>query len=235
MNIYLLDLFGKWISFLFIGIASLFNLTDLTEEQVQMKLDNNLHVSVINETIDYEIIKKYNNKIPINKTQVLQEGVTGIIHKNPDGEVVQVLRESKPEIIEIGTGKIGEFTGRITGYGADCYGCSGQVYCPDANRKYHHLVKDGENYIDDEYGEVRILAGARDLFECGTIITVDSPRSERFIGIILDTGGDMNKAWTQNGEVWIDLAHESQSGEGKKRTFAVTSDNVKYSVERWGW
>lgn len=235
MNIYLLNLVGKWISFAVVGIASLFSLSDVEEQQIRLNLDNNLHVSVINEVIEYETIKTYNYKIPKNKVKVVQEGITGIVQKNETGEIIQVLREAVPEIVEVGRGQVGEFVGRLTGYGADCPGCSGKVYCPDQNRKYHHLINDGQNYIDHEYGEVRILAGARNLFKCGTIIRVESPRMEPFIGIVLDTGYDMNKAWEEEQRVWIDLAHTSQTGTGKEITFSVTSNNVKYTVERWGW
>ena len=70
----------------------------------------------------------------------------------------------------------------MTGYGADCQGCSGlgTLACKTKNGSYYSLTQNGMNYTDDEYGEVRIIAAALDKFPCGTIIKVDNPNLGTF-------------------------------------------------------
>lgn len=235
MNIYLLNLVGKWISLAVVAVASMFGLSEVDEKQIQVNVDNNLRVSVINEVVDYDVIKKYNPKIPKNKVKVIENGITGIVQKNEEGEVVQILREVKSEIVEIETGPAGDFSGRITGYGPDCKTCSGKgiVACPTKDKKRHSLVENGIYYEDEEYGKLRIIAADNSLFKCGTVIEITSKGKETFRGIVLDTGAAMRKAWREYGIVAIDIAFETE--QNREEIYAITSNNVKFSVERWGW
>ena len=71
--------------------------------------------------------------------------------------------------------------GKLSRYGADCYGCSGYL-------AYGDYVGDGRIYYSDyEYGNVRILAADRK-YPFGTIVRVNTT-SDSFLGIVLDRGG----------------------------------------------
>ena len=60
-----------------------------------------------------------------------------------------------------------EFTGTLTGYGPDCPGCLGMVYCsPNPN------VLNGNIYYNDKtYGKIRILAADYSI-PCGSIVHI---------------------------------------------------------------
>lgn len=141
--------------------------------------------------------------------------------------------KNQPSTIEKTNVSLAEYTGRLTGYGPDCAGCSkvGNVACRTREKKSHSLINDGVYYTDKEYGKVRILAAATTKFKCGTIIVVTKPGMEPFTGIVLDTGGSMRKAW-ENGNVWMDLAYASETMTGSDK---LTGKNIKFSVQRWGW
>ena len=76
---------------------------------------------------------------------------------------------------------------------------------------------------------MRILAAATSAFPCGTIIAVDNGILTPFYAIVLDSGYDMRNAW-QNGNVWFDLAFESQAS-----VTNVSNKTALFSVQRWGW
>lgn len=74
-------------------------------------------------------------------------------------------------------------TGKMSGYGPDCYGCSGYL----ASGEY---VGDGKIYYDDStYGNVRIVA-ADPKYKFGTIVRIkNSNLNGDFLAIVLDRGG----------------------------------------------
>ena len=125
------------------------------------------------------------------------------------------------------------FVGKMTGYGADCVGCSGigSLSCRAADGSRYTLSENGEYYNDATYGTVRIVAAALNKFPCGTIVKVEHPALGTFYAVVMDTGGSMNRAWA-NGLVWMDLAFKTESDPD---IFATTSSNTTYSVQRWGW
>ena len=139
----------------------------------------------------------------------------------------------QPKIIEQGSGKQGIYYGYLTGYGADCEGCTGIFYCKTREGKWMNIYDDGVYYTDTEFGEVRVLAAATAKFPCGTIMTVEDHVHEKFTGIVLDTGIAMRRAY-YFGKVHIDVAHplETSAGIG---TFTDFSGTVKFEVQRWGW
>lgn len=77
------------------------------------------------------------------------------------------------------------YTGDLTGYVYNCPLCTGQLAC-----KWKYDVTDGKTtYVDETYGEVRIVASSKNL-SCGTILRFDSKRisDEPVIAIVLDRG-----------------------------------------------
>lgn len=110
------------------------------------------------------------------------------------------------------------FTGDITGYGADCALCSGNLACS----KYY--VKDGTTtYPDSIYGNVRIVASSSNL-PCGSIVRFDLSKvsSEPIVAIVLDRGVLGND---------LDLLMASEA----EANSSVGRNTSSYDVLRFGW
>jgi len=232
MNTYLLGLISKWATVLWVSVTGIVGSGQLISDETKMIENENQTKNATTTTVEvaYDTEKRYNSKLPSNIQITKQEGKNGIAYKDNKNNT-ETLVEPVTEIIEVGTGDYGEYVGKMTGYGADCTGCTGTVSCKTKTGKSWNLIKDGTSYTDDEYGTVRILAAALTKFPCGTIIKVDSSTMGTFNAIVLDTGGAMRKAWA-NGTVLMDLAFTSETSEGIHNS---TNSNVKYSVQRWGW
>lgn len=189
--------------------------------------------TIINEVEPYETDYIYVGNMPSDAEPiVLSEGINGLDYTY-DGLTYTHLSDKKNEVVQVGTGKQGNYTGKLTGYGPDCPGCSlvGNVSCRTREGTNHSLINDGIFYTDTVYGKVRIIAADNSAFPCGTVMKVDNGRLDEFYAIVLDTGSSMRGAWA-NGTVWIDLAFSSQSDARKGN---ATSSNTKFSVQRWGW
>ena len=233
MNFYLLNLLGKWVSLGILSIMSLFGFT-LEEETTEISNSNiNKNVNINSTVIEHETIETFDSSIPSNITKVITEGKDGVIYYNDDGTIV--LEEVVDEEVIIGTGKNGEYTGVMTGYGPDCSTCSGRGYvsCKTEDKKNFNLINDGVYYNDDEYGEVRVLAAALSEFPCGTIVEVKSSNLGDFTGIVMDTGYTMREQ-LKNGVYHFDVAYQTEKDESIKKATDMSGD-VIYSVQRWGW
>ena len=124
------------------------------------------------------------------------------------------------------------FTGSLTGYGPDCYGCGGKT-------STGYDLRENIYYEDSEYGTIRILAADK-YFPFYSIIRVSNvPGIDPFIAIVLDRGGDVG--WYRNfvsGEIMFD----SQKGTLFDLAFTTEKDpnilgktnNVKFEVLRSG-
>lgn len=182
-------------------------------------------------SINYETVYVYNKKIPNNISKTITPGKNGLALIDDNSK--EIVDEMNPEIIEQGSGEQGIYYGYLTGYGADCEGCTGVFYCKTREGKWMNIYRDGVYYTDKEYGSVRVLAAATVQFPCGTIMTVEDKVHEKFTGIVLDTGSAMRSAY-RRGKVHIDVAHplETSAGIGAYTDFSGT---VKFEVQRWGW
>lgn len=235
MNTYLLGLISKWASIIWMSVAGIFNSGQLFSEEtiVVDNLNQSKNSAAEVTEVAYDTKKQYNSKLPNNITITKQEGKKGLAYTDNNDKNVELIEEPVDEIIEIGTGDYGEYVGKMTGYGADCAGCSktGTVSCKTKSGNSWSLTKNGTTYTDDEYGKVRILAAALDKFPCGTIIKVTNDNLGTFNAVVMDTGGAMRNAWNR-GTILMDLAFVS---EHDTMLHSATSSNVKYSVQRWGW
>lgn len=237
MNISLLELAGKLISLVAVSCMSLFNIGNYKEVEI-----NNINQNVIKDTSivnvikDYKTIYQYNSKLPSNKSKVLVEGVKEVAYVTPDNKTIQVIQEKKDKVVEIGTGRIGTYTGRVSGYGPDCPGCSkfGNVACKTREKKAHSLVNDGIYYNDEEFGKVRIIAAALKGFPCGTIVEITKKDKTPYLAVVLDTGATMVNSWAK-GEVWFDLAYTTQKDKTVLGADGLTGNNLIFNVQRWGW
>ncbi|MBQ9181457.1 MAG: hypothetical protein IJ134_02360 [Bacilli bacterium] len=231
MNIYLLKLVGKWLSFSILSLSSFFGIEYHEENMQAYNINENKNQSIVHKVVEYDTKVIYNSNLPSDFELVLNEGQNGISYF--DGENEKVIQNMESRVIEKGTGVRNEFVGRITGYGPDCAGCSsvGNVSCRVKNGGKHSLTNDGVFYNDDEYGKVRILAASLDGFPCGTIVQLSNSYTTIF-GIVLDTGGSMREAW-KKGEVWMDVAYPTENAASSNGV--ISGRNIKFNIKRWGW
>lgn len=234
MDVYLLELLKNWISVGMVTLISVFSIGNYDEEKVDLhNLNYTKTATVLNKIVSYDVEYVYNNKKAMNsKPTVIREGEYGLIYKYDDGEI-KVAKKPVNKIVEMGTAKASTYTGRLTAYTPYCTGCSkvGNVACFTREKKKHSLIKDGQYYVDREFGQVRIVAAALSAFPCGTIVKVDNGKRAAFTAVVLDTGGSMRQA-IKNGQVWMDLAF-SKVGDPTMR--GIGGRNVKYTILRWGW
>lgn len=237
MNISLLQFAGKLISLVAVSCMSIFNLGNYNEVQI-----NNINTSTIkdasitNVITGYKTIYQYNAKLPSNQKKVLVEGVNEVAYVTPDNKTVQVIQEKVDKVIEVGTGRPGVYTGKVSGYGPDCPGCSkvGNVACKTREKKTHSLINDGIYYTDTEFGKVRIIAAALKGFPCGTIVEITKKGKTPYLAVVLDTGASMANSWAQ-GIVWFDLVYSSQKDKTVFGVDGLTGNNLTFNVQRWGW
>ena len=141
MNFGLLELAGKWIGLTVISVMSLFNGDAYIEKELSVNNNNvTKDVYVTSVITPYQTITKYNNKLPNNVTITLVEGQEGIKYVVP-GSQEQVIQEKVDKVVEKGTAAVGTYTGRLSGYGPDCAGCSGTggLACRTKNGGRHSL------------------------------------------------------------------------------------------------
>jgi len=188
------------------------------KEKVSSKITFEIHPD--------KMVSSYNfvEVAPVEEEKVEEEVV---VEEVKEEETVSVTTSTPNEVNDA------VFVGKMTGYGADCVGCSGvgALSCRAADGSRYTLSENGEYYNDATYGTVRIVAAALDKFPCGTIVKVDHPALGTFYAVVMDTGGSMKRAWN-NGYVWMDLAFKTESDPD---IYATTSSNTTYSVQRWGW
>lgn len=139
------------------------------------------------------------------------------VEETPIKDSKEIIEESKEEVKEeVKEEKVEEtpsvtslteerevistVVGNLTGYGADCYGCSGVT-------SSGHNLNSSIYYEDSEFGTVRILA-ADPSFPFYSIIRVSNvPGMDSFLGIVLDRGGNVGYG---RGTLF-DLAYASES------------------------
>lgn len=151
-------------------------------------------------------------------------------------EVIQEIEEDK---YFMNNQIINTYTGTLTGYGPDCYGCGNRVTNKVSTASGYHIanIVDGNiepaftiTYTDSEYGEVRILAGDSTL-PYKTIVRVTVPNEEPIIGIVLDRGSTVGfeNCRSKNGCLTtFDLLYETEgSARGKL-------NNVVFDILRIG-
>lgn len=235
MNVGLLGFAYKFLSLFVLSFMSLFNLENYNE--IELNNSNIIRdTNVVSVVTKYKTVYKYNAKLPSNVSKVITEGVDEIAYATKDNNKFQIVQEKIDQVVEKGTGRYGLFTGRMTGYGPDCPGCSktGTVACKTREKKSHSLTNDGIYYEDSEFGKVRIVAAALKGFPCGTIVQITKKGKDPFTAIVLDTGATMANNWNK-GIVWFDLAYPSQKDKTVFGVDGLTGNNITFSVQRWGW
>ena len=149
-------------------------------------------------------------------------------------EVIQEVEEDK---YFMNNQIINTYTGSLTGYGPDCYGCGNRVTNKVSTASGYHIanIVDGNiepaftiTYTDSEYGEVRILAGDSTL-PYKTIVRVTVPNEEPIIGIVLDRGSTVGfeNCRSKNGCLTtFDLLYETE-GSARGKLYNVVFDILR--------
>lgn len=111
------------------------------------------------------------------------------------------------------------FTGSLTGYGPDCYGCGGKT-------STGYNLNDSVYYEDNEYGTVRIVAADK-YFPFYSIVRISNvPGMDSFLAIVLDRGGNVGF----NKGTLFDLAFATE----KDPNILGKTNNVKFEILRSG-
>lgn len=157
------------------------------------------------------VTSNVNNVKSVLSTRIVKQSTT-----------LPTLVKNVNDIKKYGANNKIKFIGTLTGYGPDCPGCGGIVYCrpnPD--------VRNGNIYYNDkEYGKVRILA-ADYAIPCGSIIHIKNfsfVSNKELTGIVLDRGSSIVG-------LTMDLLYSSEADTviiGRQR-------NIEFTIERWGW
>lgn len=233
MNIAMLQSIGRFFCLVVVSVSSLFSTSKVESNVIGINNADKLKSSsVVNTVIKFDTIYNYNSKIPSGIEKVVTKGQNGIVYLDTNGNIFKKLSEKTDEVIEVGIGRYGEYSGIITGYGPDCDTCDGRGYlaCPTSDGQYKSLINDGIYYNDIDFGDIRILAADQREFPCGTIIEVNNSDLDKpIIGVVMDTGYAMRRAYDNN-YIHIDLAFQTEQGLDFK-----INKNTNFSVKRWGW
>lgn len=167
-----------------------------------MVIDGNKKINIVTSNV--------NNVKSIQSSRIIHE-IDGVKKVNNTNDIKKYGKNYKIE-----------FTGTLTGYGPDCPGCIGMVYCsPNPN------VLNGNIYYNDkEYGKLRILAADYSI-PCGSIIKIKNfsfISGNEFYGIVLDRGSAIVG-------LTMDLLYPSEDD-----TIIIgRQKNINFTIERWGW
>lgn len=163
-------------------VGGLFLVTLFTGEEVDKKVvvveNNNLSKMV--DVVSGLYMDDFVSTINTQEVEVKEDEKQVEIEEEP-------VVSTKPEVTQPDTSDhqvLETYVGTLTGYGPNCYGCSGMT-------SSGYDVRNTTTYVDSEYGEVRILA-ADGMFDFYTIVRVSNvPNMEPFIAIVLDRGGNV--------------------------------------------
>jgi len=207
---------------LIIMVVILFHQTKLSTEHTKTTIDikkissssfrviddsKEVEEDILEEQLKEEVEEKKETKvIDIPKKPVVEASVPAPSTPQP----------SPPPVTDV----IETMTGRMSGYGPDCSGCSGFT----ASGRF---VGNGNITVNDStYGTLRILAGDRSL-PFGTIVRVKNTRVGNFIGMVLDRGSGIGIDRAH----LFDLLFENQKEAAK---FEI-SNNVTFEILRLGY
>jgi hypothetical protein len=232
MNLYIVDHVFKTMKLILVTLLSM--MPNYSLKMVNYEVSHQLtqtNTNIEEQIVIYEIENIYTNKRPSGYKNLLRVGENGSVFYDIKTREEVFRKNPVSARYEVGTGKSGDYSGKITGYSPYCLGCSktGTVACYTKNKQRHSLISDGLYYKDEEYGDLRIVAAAVANFPCGTVIKISPKGKKSFDAVVLDRGGAMNSAW-RKGRVLIDVAFDTD-----KEARTVTNSSTNFEVQRWGW
>lgn len=228
--IFFLNLIRTYFYLLFFSVCYLFNISFSCFNVSVLNYYYYFNTNIILEPVDFNKIVSYNYDLKFNDLNILQEGVVGYSVLGSE----KVIIDPVDEVVEVGKGPLSVFNGSTTGYGSNCYGCSGTVACLTKEGDSHNLIMDGIYYKDSTFGDLRIVASDHSKFSCGTVIEIDNGNIEPFMAIVLDTGVAMRNAWRNEGKILLDIAFKYEDSDGIYNATNKNND-VILKVYRNGW
>lgn len=184
---------------------TLFLFKSLDENKSQE--DSDVVVELTSVDVDEETIKEE------VKSEETKEEVNENTSKEENNNVTTLLPDFSDRTA------IETFTGNLTGYGPDCYGCGGKT-------STGYDLRENIYYEDSEFGNVRIVAADK-YFPFYSIIRISGvPGMDTFLAIVLDRGGNVG---FDKGTLF-DLAFSTE----KDPNILGLTRNVKFEVLRSG-
>ncbi|MBQ2639840.1 MAG: hypothetical protein IJF92_03660 [Bacilli bacterium] len=179
-----------------------------------------------------EIKKEEQNKEqkPEEQQEVKKETVQNektLVNNNTKVENKPIVRQTQPRIVSkpVQTKPVTDVletkVGKMSGYGPDCKGCSGNL-ASGINAKNGNIY-----YNDKKYGRIRIVAGDRS-YKFGTIVRIKNSRAgNNIIAIVLDRGSNIGIGK----KFLFDLLYPSSKEAAKDEV----SYNVTFEILRYGY
>lgn len=196
-------------------VGGLFLVTLFTGKEVDKKVvvveNNNLSKMV--DVVSGLYMDDFVSTISTQEVEVKEDEKQVEIEEEP-----VVLEE--PEVTQPNTSDyqaLDTYVGTLTGYGPNCYGCSGKTASS-------YDVRNTTTYVDSEYGEIRILAADSSIALYSVVRVSNVPNMEPFIAIVLDSGG--NVGFGKGTLFDLLFADESQA--------LHKTDNVTFEILRYG-
>lgn len=194
------------------SVSFLFKEDELFRKSTSLDQDDTVVVSLTDEDKEEKKDDNQDDKeIPATEEKKDEEAPENVTPEEPKTSPLDVDINSYPAIREV--------YGNLTGYGPDCYGCSG------VTRSGYNLY-DSIYYEDSEYGTVRILAADYSFGKNAIFRVSNVPGMDPFIGIVLDTGGNVGYG---KGTLF-DLAFATE----KDPSIIGLTKNVKFELLREG-
>lgn len=163
-------------------VGGLFLVTLFTGKEVDKKVvvveNNNLSKMV--DVVSGLYMDDFVSTISTQEVEVKEDEKQVEIEEEP-----VVLEE--PEVTQPSTSDyqaLDTYVGTLTGYGPNCYGCSGKTASG-------YDVRNTTTYVDSEYGEIRILAADSSIALYSIVRVSNVPNMDPFIAIVLDRGGNV--------------------------------------------
>lgn len=192
-------------------VGGLFLVTLFTGKEVDKKVvvveNNNLSKMV--DVVSGLYMEDFVNTITTQEVEVKE-----------DEKQVEIKEESVETVETVETNDynvLNTYVGTITGYGPNCSGCSGFTASG-------YDVRNTTTYLDDQFGEVRILAADPSIALYSIVRVSNVPNMEPFMAIVLDRGGNVGF----NRGTMFDLLFLDESQAIHK------TDNVTFEILRYG-
>lgn len=196
-----------------IGISTLTYDNNTNQIDIDSKILNNYNVLETKEEI---IDKEIKEEIIDDVEEINHENNKEIIEPEKNQDSNQNNNDDEIDVLEV-------ITGKMSGYGPDCYGCT-------SNRTASgYYVGDGNIYYEDEtYGKIRIVS-ADSKYSFGTIVRISniSFQNEPIIAIVLDRGGAIGL----DKKIQFDLLFEKEA----EASLIGIEKNVSFEILRLGY
>ena len=196
-------------------VGGLFLVTLFTGEEVDKKVviveNNNLSKMV--DVVSDLYMEDFVNTIKIQEVEIKEDEKKVEIEEEPVVLSEPKVTESSASDYQV----LETYVGALTGYGPNCYGCSGIT-------SSGYNVKNTITYVDSEYGEIRVLAADSSIALYSIVRISNVPNMDPFIAIVLDRGSNVGFG---KGTLF-DLLFEDESQALHK------TDNVTFEILRYG-